>query len=161
MAGKLLDVGDHEAPRAECLTHAEERTIREMLVVDGVVLVLVDETGEMGELERRCSARCQEPLDAADEVIEIGDLGEDVVPDDQIGTCSLGGYSLGDCGSEEVDERGDASLLGARSDVGGGSIPMTGIPRETKCCRRYPSFDPSSTTRLALVKPSRSTIIDT
>ena len=49
----------------------------------------------------------------------------------------------------------------ASATFAAGSTPSAGMPRPTKFDNRYPSFEPSSTTRLSGPSRSRSTIMVT
>ena len=83
--GNFLDVEDAEAVGREDAARSGEREVREVLVVDRVELVLFDESREVRELHRDHTVGLQQQLDAGDEVVEVGDLGQHVVPDHQVG----------------------------------------------------------------------------
>ena len=57
---------------------------------------------------------------AGDEVVEVGDVGEDVVGDQQVGAAALGHEPGGELAAEELDDGLDAPLPGDLGDVGGG-----------------------------------------
>jgi hypothetical protein len=52
MACQLVDVEDLEAMGGEHAPGGEEGEVREVLVVDGVELVLLDQAGDVGKLDR-------------------------------------------------------------------------------------------------------------
>src|SRR5262249_29388918 len=61
-----------------------ERQIRKMLVVNGIEFVLRNQLHQMGELHRDSSFGLEEDFHAADEIVQIGNMGEDVISHDQI-----------------------------------------------------------------------------
>ncbi len=119
MGGQLLDVEDDEAVRLEHATRSEEREVGEMLVVDRVELELVDEVLQVRELDGEHPVRLQHPSQALDEVVQPGNVAEDVVGDDEVGVGVLTQLS-GRGGAEEPGQRGDPTLDCDRGDIGGG-----------------------------------------
>ncbi len=64
----------------------EEREVGEVLVVDRVELVVLDQAHQVRELHRRDAARRRAASSCpADEVVEVGDVGEHVVAEQQVG----------------------------------------------------------------------------
>ena len=102
---QLLHVDDRQAVCGEDPARRPEREVREMLVVDGVELVLVEQTLEVGELEGEQARGCKELRESGDEVVEVRHLGEDVVADDEVRPAALGRDLAGDVPAEEPDER--------------------------------------------------------
>ena len=88
---QLLDVEQREAVRGEDPLGGDEREVREVLVIDGVELVLVHQPHQVRELDGDHAARLEQGLDARHEVVELGHLGEHVVADDQVGLPAGGG----------------------------------------------------------------------
>ncbi len=106
----------HEADR-------QQREIREMLVIDGVELVLLDQVGEMRKLQRNDAFGLQQQLQATNKVIEIRHLRQNIVTDQEVGLASctdqFGGkrraeeiharrHALGDCRFGHIGRRFDA-----------------------------------------------------
>ena len=83
--GNFLDVEDAQAVGGEDAARGAEREVREVLVVDGVELVLLDEAREVRELHRDDAVGLQQLLDAGHEVVEVGYLGQHVVADHEVG----------------------------------------------------------------------------
>ena len=84
MALELLDVDEVEPLLAEDRADRMEREVGKVLVVDRVVLEMLHELCEVRELERRGAVGREEPRDAGGEVVDVGHLGEDVVPEDEV-----------------------------------------------------------------------------
>ena len=95
-----------------------EREVAEVLVVDGVELVLVDQPHDVGELHRQHAARREDDLHAGDEVVEIRHLREHVVAEEQVGRAAVRRELLGQLDSEEAHQGGHALRFGGRGDVG-------------------------------------------
>ena len=115
VGGELLDVDQLEPVAAGQALDRDQREVREVLVVDGVELVLGDQPREMRELERDHALGREQARHAGDEVVEVGHLGEHVVADDQVGLPALGAQRLGERDAEELDPGRNA--LGER-DLG-------------------------------------------
>src|SRR5262245_6502931 len=62
--GKLLDVEDLESVLGEEANHRRQREVRVVLVVDGVELEPLDQSHEMGHLDRRHAVRRKHDLDS-------------------------------------------------------------------------------------------------
>ena len=73
----------------------------------------------MRELERDDALRRQQELHGGDEVVEVGHLRQDVVADDEIGALALGDEALGQCGAEELHQRGNIAAARGFGHVGG------------------------------------------
>ena len=101
-------------------------------MVDRVELVPLHEADEVRELQRHDAVRLEQDLQARDEVVEVGHLGQHVVADDEVGPASLRRELPGRRLAEELDQGRDALLLGRLGDVGAGSIPGRGCPCATK-----------------------------
>ena len=107
-----------------------------MLVVNRVELTPFDQPLEMRELEC-CSPRgLEQDFEAGDEIVEVGDVREDVVGRHQIGGAVLAREpprdlrtKIGDFGRDPLADRD----LG---DVRAGSMPSTPISRSLKYCSR-------------------------
>src|SRR5215472_14881907 len=99
----LVHVEEDKPVSGENLFNRNQREVGKVLVVDGIVLVLLHEAHEMRELQSRDSPRLQKDANAANEVIQVGDLGQNVVADDQVGRVPLGNHLAGGLASEELD----------------------------------------------------------
>jgi hypothetical protein len=76
-------------------------------------------------------------LQAADEVVDVGHLGEHVVRDDQVGLPVARRRGLGRGRAEELDDSvGTPRSSAAFATLAAGSIPSTGMPFSTKYWRR-------------------------
>ena len=95
-----------------------EREVAEVLVVDGVELVLVDQAHDVGELHRQHAGRGERDLHAGDEVVEVRHLSEDVVAEEEVGVAALGGQLVRQLDAEEAHHGRHALLLGGRGHVG-------------------------------------------
>ena len=114
MGGQLLDVEQRQPVGGEDPPHGGEREVGEVLVVDGVELVLLEQPQQVRELHRDRPARRQRDRQPGDEVVELRHVGEDVVADDQVGPFAARRQLLGEGAAEEPDAGGDALRLGRR-----------------------------------------------
>ena len=119
MGRDLLDVEHLEAVARGHALDRDQREVGEVLVIDGVELVLVDQRLEMRELERDDALRRQQMRHAGDEVVEVGHLRQHVVADDEVGGLAFGDEPLGEADAEELDQRRDVLLARDLGDVGG------------------------------------------
>src|SRR3546814_20628651 len=84
------------------------------------LLVLLDESQQVRKLERRETLRLEHGLDAADEPVQIGHVGQDVVGDEEIRPTLITRQTIGERRAEE-DRK---SVLSGKSvcvrvDIGG------------------------------------------
>ena len=63
----------------------DEREIRKMLVINGIKLIFVHQPEQVWKLHGNDAARFEQDLHSLDEVIEVRNLGQDVVPQKEIG----------------------------------------------------------------------------
>ena len=98
--------------------HREEREVREVLVVDGVELVVPHQLEEVRELHRDDAVGGEQRGHAADEVVEVGHVREHVVAQQQVGSRALVAELRRQLGAEELDQRRDPAFLRRRRDVG-------------------------------------------
>src|SRR6266850_7408420 len=97
----------------------DEREIRKMLVIDGVKLIFVHQPEQVGKLHGNDAAGFEKDLHSLDEVIEVRNLGQDVVPQKEIGALT-GRYELPrQFLVEEADQRGYVLFQGHPRDVCG------------------------------------------
>ena len=92
-------------------------------MIDGVELVLVDQPLEMRELERDHAVRRQQMRHAADEIIEVRHLRQNVVADDEVGLLAFGGEPLRERQPEKLDQRRNILAPRHLGHVGGGLDP--------------------------------------
>ena len=112
---------------------AEQREVAEVLVIDGVELVLLQQSQDVWELERHHAAGCQKGLHPRDEVVEVGHLSQNVVGDNQVGEPTGCGQSACALEAKEVHISWHTSrATAAAATFAAGSIPRQGTPRSTK-----------------------------
>src|SRR5205809_246240 len=87
-----------------------------MFVVNRVELGAVDQVLDVWHLELCDPAILEQCRDAVNETVEVGDVRENVVADDNVGT---GLQLLGEGDSKEFVECPDAALFGDAGNVGG------------------------------------------
>jgi hypothetical protein len=85
MGGQLLHVEQHETVRREDALGGGERQVGEMLVIDGVELLFGHEPQQVREFHRDHAARLESDLHAGDEIVDVGNVGEHVVAQQEIG----------------------------------------------------------------------------
>jgi len=85
MGAKPLDVEDRKTVPGGHALHRQKRDIAEMLVIDGVELDLLNQPQQVRKLHRQYPGRLQEQGQAGDEIVEIGNVGEHVVADKELG----------------------------------------------------------------------------
>ena len=118
MRWQLLDI-DQLQPVPRChRVDRDQREIREMLVIDRVELVFLDQFFEVGEFQGHDAFRLQKAGDSGDEIIEIGNLGQDVVARNEIGAAPFGDELFGEADAEEVDNGLDTFRAGRLGDIG-------------------------------------------
>src|SRR5689334_15795231 len=81
-----------------------------MLVVDSVELAVCKHSQQVRELDGQRAARFEQWRDSRHEVVDVGNMGEDVVPADQIGSMPPAGQVLTKACAEEIDDGFDAIL---------------------------------------------------
>ena len=87
-------------------------------MVDRVVLEVLDQLREVRELERRGPVRGEQRRDARGEVVDVGDLREDVVPEHEIGVTALRGEP-----TPELAPKNSVIVSDAARDRGLGDVP--------------------------------------
>ncbi len=86
-------------------------------MVDRVVLEVLHELREVRELERRGAVGREERRDAGGEVVDVGHLGEDVVPEDEVRVPALAREPRAELRPEELGDRLDTSRDRCLGDV--------------------------------------------
>src|SRR6266536_2734141 len=117
MGGQLLDVEDDQPVVAEDVPGDQQGEVREVLVVDGVELVALEQPGQVRELDGGDAAGREQDPHPGHEVVEVGDLGQDVVGDQQVGAPASGHQAPGQVDPEELGEGGHALGGRGRGDV--------------------------------------------
>lgn len=121
---KLFHVVYLQVVRPEDLGSGGKGEVREVLVVDRVVLDRLQQAQQVRELEGDRTFVPQEDPRAGNEVVQVGDLGEHVVADDQAGAPLLGRQLPGGLPAEEGDESRHAAFLGGGGDICRGVDPQ-------------------------------------
>src|SRR6516164_2837641 len=104
MRWHLIDIKQDESVRCEYFLDRDQRELREVLVIDRVVLVLVHQSYEMREFERRYSSRLEHDSNAAHEVVNIRHLCQHVVPNYEIDHLTFRDHLQGGLASEKLNE---------------------------------------------------------
>ena len=120
MRWDFFDVKQRQPVRFKDLFRRDERKIREMLVIDRVVLSLLHQSQQVRKLQRRHSLRLQNGPDAAHEIVEVRHLRQDVIADHQVSLLCLAHHFLGGLAAEKPDQRWHALFNRHPCHVGGG-----------------------------------------
>ncbi len=102
MRRQLLDVEDHQAVLREDALRHHEREVAEVLVIDGVELVLRHQPREMRKLHRDDTAGGQQAFHAADEIVEIRHVRQHVISQQQVRKAVFARDGFRGCGAEET-----------------------------------------------------------
>jgi hypothetical protein len=119
MRRQLLDIEQHQSMRLEDLACRQEREVRKVLMIDGVVLVVRHQLLEMRKLHRDDALFVEKDLHPGDEVVDVRHLRQYVVADYQIRFLASRDELSRRLTAEEFDERRDALGLGHSRHVGG------------------------------------------
>jgi hypothetical protein len=90
-----------------------------MLVVDRVVLPALDEAEQVREFQRHRALVFDQRAQPGREVLDVGHVGEDIVPGHQVGPAVFPRYLAPGAGPQELDLGPDAAGPGRRGDVRG------------------------------------------
>ena len=126
MGRELFDIPEAQSLGGEHALHRVEREVGEVLVIDGVELGLFDQPQQVREFQGEGAAGLEGGLKAGGEVVDVRDVGIDVVADDEIPLTALGGQALAQVGAKEFSQDGDALGLGRGGGAGGGFDAETG-----------------------------------
>ena len=121
-------------------------------MVDRVKLILFHQPEQMWKLQRQDSLRLQKDLHAGNEITKIGNLGEDVVADQQIRRSPLR-PSRQPTFPKKPDKGRNLLLFCNLRNIGGRLYAQHRNAFSTKYCNKYPSLLATSITRL---RPFRS-----
>ncbi len=104
---ELFDVDDAQVRGRQRAHRGQDRVVLEVLVVDGVELGRADQIQRVVHLDAEPSVVGDEDAQRTRELDQVGgDVGVDVVRDDQIGRAVLAADVLGGAFVEECGERG-------------------------------------------------------
>ena len=123
VGGKFLHIPNLEPGVLENPRHRLEREVGEMLVVDGIELILGDQTQEVRKLQRDGAARLESGFQASGEIVDVRHMGEDIVTDDQVGLATVGGQFVAKPLNKKLAEHGDSKRLGGCRGACGGFDP--------------------------------------
>jgi hypothetical protein len=126
--GEAFDSENFQAEAGEQGLKRGDREIEDVLVIDGVEFGVFDEIDRVGKFEDNTAFRLQERFQAADELVGVGCVGEDVVAEDQVSFFAGGDESVCDVVAEKFDESFDAFFAGDFGDVGGRLDAEAGNP---------------------------------
>ena len=129
--GHEFDIANHQPmPPAERLDRAQG-VIAEMLVIDGVELELGDEVADVGRLDDGNALGLEHLLDPADESVGVGNMREDIVGVEDVGTLALRPPAAGPCSSSKNSTSVGMPLvlIASSAMLAAGSMPRTGMPR--------------------------------
>src|SRR5215469_8479591 len=114
---QLVDVDDPKSGGGQRPRRGQQRQVREVLVIDRVVLALLDQPRQMRELKRDQPSVLDQSAQAGGEASYVGHVGEDVVGRDEVGLAMPVSYLLPGLRPEEGDLCPDADGYGGLGDV--------------------------------------------
>ena len=100
--GEELDVIEPQTVTLHEPIDRGARVVAEVLVVDGIELAMIDEFPHIRVLDSDETIILEEMRHPGHEAIQIGDVGENVVGDDDIGLLSLCPEARGEFGTKEL-----------------------------------------------------------
>src|SRR5437867_3482224 len=89
---QLLHIEHHELVRREESLHRQQREVREVFVINGVELIACNQPHQMRKLYRDHPTGREQNPQSRNEVVELGYLGEHVIPDQQVGPLAAGSH---------------------------------------------------------------------
>ena len=114
VSGQLFHIRYSQSGSTKNLRNRQERQVREMFVINGVKLCVLDELHQMRELQRDRSSGFQHGFQSTRKVVDVGNMRKHIVANDQIrGPAGLG-KPLSHGFAEEFSNHGDPDLLGGR-----------------------------------------------
>src|ERR1700740_613188 len=99
------------------LMDAYEGEIGEMLVVNGIELIVVDQPLQVRKFQRDNALWRQEVRESSGEIVQVGYLSENVIADDKICSTALGDETLRQVKVEEFNKRRNVPLSRSCRDV--------------------------------------------
>src|SRR5215475_12746199 len=118
MRRQLLDIDELQMMACRDGFDGGERKVRKMLMVDRVELISLDQALEVRELQRDHAVALEKQRHSGNKIIEIGNLGKDIVADDKVGPFALGYQPFCKRQAEELHQGGYTLLDGNGGDVG-------------------------------------------
>ena len=98
------------------LLRRQQRKVGEMLVINRVKLILLDQAKQMRKLKRKYAIRLESHLQSFHKIVQIRNLGKNIVSQDQIGrTFGLHQILLPAADAKEFHKRANSLL---RRDLG-------------------------------------------
>src|SRR5690348_12999188 len=110
MRGKLFDIEQGQPMRGKYPLNGQKREIGEVLVIDRIELIVLHQFHEVRELHRNDPAWLQENLHAPDEVVQIRDMSQHIIPQKEICAFPRRRKLSGSRSSEKLYHCGNAFL---------------------------------------------------
>ena len=133
---QLLDVVDLEPVGAQDLGGRPEREVREMLVVDRVVLKPVEQTEQVRKLEGRGPVVAQQRLTPATKSFRSGTCARTLLPTIRLARLPSSTELCAVSRPKKSTSVGTPRSSAASATLAAGSIPRIGMPVPTKCWSR-------------------------
>src|SRR5947199_9835902 len=89
MSRKYVNVEDAETVLVEKLLGSAERNVREMFMVNRVKLSALDQPKQMGKFDSHNSLRLEQQLKTLYKAVQVGNMGQDIVGNDEVSATSL------------------------------------------------------------------------
>src|SRR5258708_9367657 len=124
--------------RLKNLVRCYERKVRKMLMVNRVDLALGAQTHQMREFNRDNASVVQQYLQSFDEIVQVGNVGQDVVANDEIGAHALSAQCPRGSLTEEVDTRRNSSVAGYQGHVSRRLYAQDGNPAVNEVLQQIP-----------------------
>lgn len=118
--GEVEDIEGFESMPSKQGYESGQGEVEDVLVIDGVELEVFDEVAGVREFEDDATGGSDECGEAGDEIVDVGDVGEDVVGENEIGGLAVADKIGGELLGEELVEGGDPGIGSDGGDVGGG-----------------------------------------
>src|SRR5258708_7086158 len=101
MGGERFNIESAQSMPHKQRLHDDERKIREVLVVDGIELAAGNLLLQGGKLERYDAFRLQEDRKSFHEVVDVWNVGQNIVGHNQVGATAVRSHTLRRLCSEE------------------------------------------------------------
>jgi hypothetical protein len=118
--GEVEDIEGFESMPSKQGDESGQGEVEDVLVIDGVELEVFDEVAGVREFEDDATCGSDECGEAGDEIVYVGDVGEDIVGENEIGGLAVADKIRGELLGEELVEGGDPAIGSDGGDVGGG-----------------------------------------
>src|SRR3954469_5031309 len=115
---------------AKYVFNGDKRKVREVLMIDGVKLVLAH---QMGKFQSHDTIALQHTLNARDEIIQIGYLSKSIICDHEIRFCAFRNQLAGSLFAKDSTRVGTPLSTATLATFAARSMPSTGI----RCCTKY------------------------